>query len=294
MLSKNGDFVNRQSPQTSSRVATRWLVDKLFLCIYYAYNDDLMITKSSSQAGLALHSRRETPMNHANQTLENQADRPQGQVIEVLDEYFNARSARINDDRVTGRQIAEAAGYNSIDEVIVLQQLISGALEELRPEELVDLAQPGVERFFVIEGDATFRFLLDGLKFEWPRAKVSAITLLRIARKDDEFEVVQQLEDAPDKVLDDGDVVDLTYKGTEQFKTRKVSKLITVLYNEQLFELPKGTYASEQLIAIFKVDPGYLLDFWVEGKLVELKPGQEIKLKAGMHFMSHPPRGQSS
>lgn len=227
-------------------------------------------------------------------TQHNQAARTQGQAIEVLDEHFKSRSAHIDDDRVTGRQIAEAAGFNSIDEVIVLQQLHSGALEELRPEELVDLSQPGVERFFVIEGDATYRFFLDGLKLEWPRAKVNASTMLRLARAGDEFEVVQLLEDAPDKVLDDDDLVDLSDKGTEQFKTRKGSKLVKVLYNELPFELAKGTYTTEQLIAIFNVEPGYLLDLWTDGKLVELKPGQELQLKAGMHFTSHPPRGQSS
>ncbi len=233
-------------------------------------------------------------MNHPTQTPMNLVARPQGQAIEVLDEHFNPRSARIDDDRVTGRQVAEAAGFNSIDEVIVLQQLPSGALEELRPEELVDLAQPGAERFFVIEGAETFRFFLDGLKLEWPVARVNASTLLRLARKGDEFEVLQQLEDAPDKVLDDDDVVDLARMGTEHFKTRKGSKLIKVLYNEQPYELAKSNYTTEQLIAIFKVEPGYLLDLWVDGKLAELKPGQEIKLKAGMHFTSHPPRGQSS
>lgn len=233
-------------------------------------------------------------MNHATDTQHDQAARPQGRAIEVLDEHFNPRGERIDDDRVTGRQIAEAAGFNAVDEVIVLQQLLSGALEGIRPEELVDLAQPGVERFFVIEGDATFYFFLDGLKLAWPRTKVNADTLLRLARKGDEFEVVQQLEDAPDKVLDDDDVVDLSHKGTEHFKIRKGCKLIKVLYNEQPFELAKGPYTTEQLIAIFKVEPGYLLDLWVDGKLVELKPGQELKLKAGMHFTSHPPRGQSS
>lgn len=233
-------------------------------------------------------------MNHATQPQENQAAHPHGQAIEVLDEHFNPRSARINDDRVTGRQIAEAAGFNCIDEVIVLQQLPSGALEELRPEELVDLTQPGAERFFVIEGEATFRFFLDGLKLEWPRAKVDANTLLRLACKGDEFEVVQQLEDAPDKVLDNDDSVDLSHKRTEHFKTRKGSKLITVQYNDQPFEFAKGTYTTEQLSAIFKVDSGYLLDLWVDGKLVELKPGEELRLKVGMCFTSHPPRGQSS
>lgn len=235
-----------------------------------------------------------TPMNYATDTQHNQAARPRGRAIEVLDEHFNPRSARIDDDRVTGRQIAEAVGFNSIDEVIVLQQLPSGALEELRPEEIVDLIQPGAERFFVIEGDSTFRFFLDGLKLEWPRAKVSASTLLRLARKGDEFEVMQRREDEPDKVLDDDDLVDLSSEGTEHFTTRKGSKMIKVHYNEQPFDLAKGTYTTEQLIAIFKVDAGYILDLWVDGKLVELKPGEELKLKTGMHFTSHPPRGQSS
>lgn len=224
----------------------------------------------------------------------NQSARPQGQPIEVLDEHFRSRGTRINDDRVTGRQVAEAAGYNSIDEVIVLQQLHSGALEEIRPEELIDLAQPGVERFFVIEGDATFRFFLNGLKLEWPRAKINSSTLLRLARKGDDFEVTQELDDAPDRVLNETDVIDISRKGTEHFKTRRASKLITVLYSERPFELAKGSYTTEQLFDIFKVEPGYLLDLWVDGKLVELKPGEELKIKAGMHFTSHPPRGQSS
>lgn len=219
---------------------------------------------------------------------------PQGRAIEVLDENFNSRGARIDDDRVTGRQVAEAVGYNSIDEVIVLQQLPSGALEEVRPEELVNLAQEGAERFFVIEGDATFRFFLDGLKLEWPCHQINARTLLRLARKDEEFEVVQKLDDAPDRVLDDEIWLDLSQAGTEHFKTRKINKLIKVLYNEQPFELTKGIYTTEQLIGIFKVELGYLLDLWVDGKLIELKPGQELKLETGMHFTSHPPRGQSS
>ena len=233
-------------------------------------------------------------MHNTTETQHNQAARPQGQAIQVLDEHFNVSHTHIDDDRVTGRQIAEAAGFNAIDEVIVLQQLRSGALEEIRPEELVDLTPSGAERFFVIEGDTTFRLFLDGLKLEWPRAHVNGGTLLRLARKSDEFEVVQQLEGAQDKVLDDDDVVDLSQKGTEHFKTRKASKLITVHYNERPFELSKGIYTTEQLMVIFSVEPGYLLDLWVDGKLVEMKPGQELRIKVGMHFTSHPPRGQSS
>lgn len=214
--------------------------------------------------------------------------------IEILDEHFHPKEASIEDDRVTGRQIAEAAGYNSSDELIVLQQLKNGALEEIRLEELVDIKQAGIERFFVIEADRTFRFILDGLKLEWPRSRINAETLRCLVRKSDNFDVVYQLDDAPDRKLNEDEFVDLSGHGTERFKTKEGSKLVTVFYGEDLFELPKGTYTTEQLVEIFKVEAGYLLDLVVDGKLVQLKPGEQIPLKTDMHFTSHPPRGQSS
>ena len=214
--------------------------------------------------------------------------------IDIFDEHFHRKEVSIEDDRVTGRQIAEAAGYNSIDELIVLQQLQNGALEEIRSEELVNLKHAGVERFFVIEADVTYRFILDGLKLEWPRSHINAETLRRLARKDDSFDVVYQLDDAPDRKLDEDEFVNLSGHGTECFKTKQGSKLVTVFYGEISFELPKGAYTTEQLADLFNVEAGYLLDLVVDCKLVQLKPGEQVRLKTDMHFTSHPPRGQSS
>jgi hypothetical protein len=216
-----------------------------------------------------------------------------GRII-VLDEDFREQRCDLNDRKVTGNQIALAAGFRSSDNVIVLQQLKTGALEEIRGEELVDLSEAGFERFFVIEGDATYRFLLDGLKLEWPRSKIAAATLLKLAGKDASFEVVQELEGQPDRVLDDDDLVDLKGDGTERFRTKPAAKTVTVYYGEAEFVLPRGVYSTEQLIGIFKVEAGYVLDRMVGNKLVELKPGEKTRLKDGMRFTSHPPRGQSS
>jgi hypothetical protein len=221
-------------------------------------------------------------------------ERDARQRIVLLDENFQSRETTLDDTKVTGRQIAEAAGYNSTDEVIVLQQLANGALEEIRPEELANLAPAGAERFFVIVGDATYRFILDGLKLEWARPAITANTMRRLARKGDDVDVVQELESAPDRILDDDDVIDLTAEGTERFKTKPAAKLVTVYYGEVEHKLPKGVYTTEQLIDQFKVESGYLLDLVVNGKLVELKPGEKLRLKNDMHFTSHPPRGQSS
>ena len=223
----------------------------------------------------------------------NKAMAHDGQII-VLDEQFGERKCDLNDGKVTGAQIVLAAGFRSADNVIVLQQLKTGALEGIRGEELVDLGQPGFERFFVIEGDATYRFILDGLKLEWPRARISATTLRKLAGKSDEFDVIQELEAAPDRTLEDDDLVDLAGAGTERFKTKPAAKTVAVYYGETVFNLAKGVYTTEQLIATFKVEAGYLLDLLVGDKLVELKPGEKTRLKEGMHFISHPPRGQSS
>lgn len=216
-----------------------------------------------------------------------------GEVM-LLDENFSSRIVLMEDLKVTGRQLVEAAGFRSADEVIVLQQLRSGALEEVRGEELVDLAAAGIERFFVMEGDSTFRFIVDGLKLEWPRATVTGEAIRKLAGKDDSFEVIQEMEDVADRLVDEEEIVTLTGQGTERFKTRKVAKLLTVFYSELPYQLPRGVYTTEELIARFSVESGYLLDLIEDGKLVELKPGEKTRLKEGMHFASHPPRGQSS
>ncbi len=225
-----------------------------------------------------------------NENLDKQV---RGEVM-LLDENFSSRLVLMEDLKVTGRQLAEAAGFRSADEVIVLQQLRGGALEEVRGEELVDLTAAGAERFFVMEGDSTFRFIVDGLKLEWPRAAVTGAAIRKLAGKDDSFEVIQEMEDVADRLLDEEEIVSLKGQGTERFKTRKAAKLLTVFYSELPFQLPRGIYTSEELIAAFSVESGYLLDWIEDGKLVELKPGEKIRLKEGMHFASHPPRGQSS
>ncbi|TMU72083.1 hypothetical protein FGJ01_19725 [Hydrogenophaga intermedia] len=100
------------------------------------------------------------------------------QRIVVLDEALQERAVDVSDPKMTAAQLAAAAGHRSADEVIVLQRLKSGNLEEIRPDEVVDLREAGVERFYVIESDTTYRFILDGMKIEWPKAKVNAALLI--------------------------------------------------------------------------------------------------------------------
>jgi len=229
------------------------------------------------------------------ETSDHPADVTAGWLIHVLDEHFNLRNFTFDDPKVTGQQIAHEAGFRPADEAIVLQQLKDGGVEEVRLEELVDLKAVGVERFFVMTGDRTYRLVVDGLRLEWPRAHLAGEAIRNLAGRDEHFEVVQELEDAPDRVVEEDEVVSLNGEGTEKFKTRRVEHLITVYYGEHAYEMPRGVYTTEQLRKEFKVEDGYVLALITAGgDFDELKPGQKLRLKNGMKFASYAPCGQSS
>ena len=69
---------------------------------------------------------------------------------------------------------------------------------------------------------------------------------------------------------------------------------IRVFFKDNPYEIPAGVYSTEELMAKFPIEPGYLLLLKAEGELVPLKPGQQTEVKNGMHFYSQVPGGGSS
>ena len=214
--------------------------------------------------------------------------------IEISDETFEFRRARFDDQKVVGLQIAEAAGAHPIEDYAVLRHLKTGEIESLRPTEPVDLAEPGVERFFVVKGASNNRFTVEGLAMEWPQDKLAARHIKFLAGAKDEQDLVLDKDDG-DVILDDDEEVDLSAKGVERFKLRKTTKGVTVFYKEEPYKLERRIYTTEELLGIFPVPAGYKLDLIEnDGEFRELKPGEKIKIREGLEFASHPPVGQSS
>jgi hypothetical protein len=147
---------------------------------------------------------------------------------------------RFDDRKVVGVQIAEAAGAHPIEAFVILRHLRSGELESIRPTEPVDLAEDGVERFFVTRGDDLHRFFVDDLSMEWPKAKLAAKNIKFLAKANDDQVLVLDTEDG-DVVLEDDELVDLAGKGVERFILRRPPKTVTVYYKEKAFELPRAT-----------------------------------------------------
>ncbi len=125
---------------------------------------------------------------------------------QVGNEDFEFQSLTFDDQRVTGAQIADAAGAHPLEQFTIMAQLANFELETLRPTEQTDLNK--VARFFVIKGSGTDRFLVDGLNLEWPKKVITGLTIKRLVGKDDEeIELVQELEIEADRVIEDEDEV---------------------------------------------------------------------------------------
>lgn len=216
--------------------------------------------------------------------------------ITLVDFDLVQRVATVNDPKPIGSQIASAAGFEASQKPVILQLLDSGTTEELRLDETIDLRDTGLPPIFLVAvTDRLFRFELNGLVSSWPRASIAGEVLRKLARKDDTFEVIQELEDDPDQTIDDDESITLNGDGLERFITRPAERLITVFYNHTPFQIPKGKYTTEQLQVTFSVPQGHILDLIsAGGDFIELKPGETLKVKKGMKFISHAPTGQSS
>ena len=70
----------------------------------------------------------------------------------------------------------------------MLHILTNGELEDIRPDETVDLRH-GERRFIIVESDRVYRFTLNGERFDWPCRVISGAVLRKLGRVSDDKEI---------------------------------------------------------------------------------------------------------
>jgi hypothetical protein len=172
----------------------------------------------------------------------------------IADETFEFHKFHFDDRKVTGAQIAEAMRAHPLSDFIVLQQLESLELESLRPTELADLARSA--KFFVIRGDAIYPFVVDGLSMAWPKKTITGKAIKSLVLKDNnEFELLLEREDEPDRVIGDNDEVRLSNDGVEKFKTRPAKITVTIIVEGTAHEWSKPKISYDEVVTLEV--PGY-------------------------------------
>ncbi|MBB6338075.1 hypothetical protein FHR59_002338 [Xanthomonas arboricola] len=152
-----------------------------------------------------------------------------GFAIEVADESLRSQRYSIPDPIVTGVQILHIASKRPAAEHLLFQLLPTGALEEIRLEEMVDLREPGTERFVAFKSDRSFRFLVDDEAKDWGAQFITGHTLKVLAQVEPATHEVLLLSAQGNQQIEDGQLFDLGTPGVERFFTAPLS--ITVFVN---------------------------------------------------------------
>lgn len=192
--------------------------------------------------------------------------------IDVANETLNYRSVSINDDTPTGKQLSLAAGYRHNQECVVLQVLPDGELEDIRPDEVVQLEKNN-SRFVIVESDRTYRFSINGARFEWPCRVVSGGLIRKLGNIADNHAIYFERQDEPDLLIDKHALVDLDTPGTEAFYSKKLTWKLNV--QGAIIEVDTPTIVVRHALELagFEADKG-----WQIFLLVQDHPKQDVTL----------------
>lgn len=149
---------------------------------------------------------------------EGQALRPaRGHRILFAQGDLNFRPLDVADPVPLGRQILAGAGLDANEGYSLFAILQSGDFEDLRLDEPFDLRGRGAERFVGFLTDRGYKLTLDGHQLEWGKPAISGGALHALAKAGDDEAVFLEVRGGEDRLIELGDLVDLTAPGVERF-----------------------------------------------------------------------------
>jgi len=138
--------------------------------------------------------------------------------ITLYDLNLTPSVAFIEDDEPTGMQIAEKSGFAPTPQITVLQWLKHG-LEDIRPTETVNLLD-GNSRFIVAESDGSSRFIIDGVRYDWPAPHIPVGVIRRLVSVPANKEIFLVDPDRGEILQAEGTILDLSLPGVENLVTK--------------------------------------------------------------------------
>lgn len=202
----------------------------------------------------------------------------------------NGQPIRLSDRQSTGAQILAEAGFEPVDEHVLIQRMKIGS-QLVSLDEVVNLHE-GVGRFYAFRTGEVFTFTVNTHGFQWGRPAITEPELREFVDVGDDEVLVQERGDDEPRILGADDRVELSVGGAEHLRTEK--RLATVFLDNVEKHIPRGVHTTEQLLVLLEVPPGYLLNLATEDGLTPLKPEQRVRVKDGMRFFSQVPAGGSA
>lgn len=213
--------------------------------------------------------------------------------IQLGHEGFDFKPATIADPIPTGEQLLATACLRPSREHLLFQLLSSGALEEIRPDETVDLRTPGRERFLTFKSDRSFRFQLEDEARVWGRQTITGLHLKQLANVDPgTHDVYRLVVGGKDERIGDDEPFDLGAPGVEAFATKPIAIEVFVNTRPEVVHSRSLDFWVVARLAYPDADPAnanieYTITYAKgprENRAGNLTSGQTVQIKGGMEF----------
>jgi len=130
---------------------------------------------------------------------------------------LNFRDLDVKDPVPLGSQILTAAGLDASDGFSLFAILATGDFEDVRQDEPFDLRERGAERFVAFQTDRIFKLTLKGHELEWGKPALVGSYLYDLGKVGSNEAVYLEVRGGTDKLIEPGDLIDLTVPGIENF-----------------------------------------------------------------------------
>lgn len=198
-----------------------------------------------------------------------------GFVILVADKNLDFRQVIIEDKTPTGAQIAAAAGFKPDQLATVIRLLASGAMEDIRPDEIVTLEiEPS--RFIVAETDRNYFFTVDGARKDWPYQHVTGQQIRKLAELDDNRRLLLEREEEADREIQNTEIINLDEPGIERFITRKAVWKLNVQGIVLTIETPQIKVRDAVVLAGLNPNENWHIYLKVEGQPKQEKTLEDV------------------
>jgi hypothetical protein len=161
---------------------------------------------------------------------------------------LNFQSRQVSDPVPLGRQLLEAAALDPQDGYSLFAILPSGDFEDVRLNEPFDLRERGAERFVAFQTDRDFKLTLNDDDLRWGKPVISATVLYGLAKPGAGEGVFLEVRGGEDRLLELGELIDLTQPGIERFIT--ALKTFEIIVNSRPRTVNAATVTFEQIVQL--------------------------------------------
>ncbi len=161
------------------------------------------------------------------------------------------RTLDVADPVPLGRQILAQAGLDVRDGFSLFAILASGDFEDVRLDEPFDLRERGAERFVAFQTDRDYKLTLNDHQLAWGKPAISGAALYALTEVGDDEAVFLDVRGGEDRLIEPGDMIDLTAPGIERFITApKPTPTFEIIVNSRPRTVPDHHVTFEQVVQL--------------------------------------------